>query len=45
MKHASETLVATPDLFLKHSDETLATYVQNNLNTQKHAYETLAKNT
>jgi hypothetical protein len=25
MKHASETLVATPDLLLKHLDETLAT--------------------
>jgi hypothetical protein len=29
MKHASETLAATPDLLLKHPDETLATYVQN----------------
>jgi hypothetical protein len=27
MKHASETLAATPDLLLKHPDEILATYV------------------
>jgi hypothetical protein len=27
IKHASETLNATLDLFLKHLDETLATYV------------------
>jgi hypothetical protein len=27
MKHASETLAATPDLFLKHPDKTLATYL------------------
>jgi hypothetical protein len=26
----SETLAATPDLLLKHSNETLATYMQNN---------------
>jgi hypothetical protein len=43
MKHASETLAATPDLQLKHQDETLATYVQ--LKHLKHAYETLAKST
>jgi hypothetical protein len=29
MKHASETLVATPDLLLKYPDKTLATYIRN----------------
>jgi hypothetical protein len=29
MKHASETLVATLDLLLKHPDETPVIYVQN----------------
>jgi hypothetical protein len=29
MKHACETLAATPDLLLKYPDETLSTYVQN----------------
>jgi hypothetical protein len=27
IKHASETLAATPDILLKHPDETLAIYV------------------
>ena len=40
MKHASETLAATPGVLLKYPDETLATYVQ-----KQHVYETLAKNT
>ena len=31
LKHAYETLAATPDLFLKHLDETLATYVPNSM--------------
>jgi hypothetical protein len=30
MKHAYKTLAATPDLFLKYSDETLATYMRIN---------------
>jgi hypothetical protein len=40
IKHASETLAATPYILLKHPDETLATYVHN---IRKHAHETLAK--
>jgi hypothetical protein len=34
MKHASETLAATPNLLLKHPGETFATYIQNSRNTQ-----------
>jgi hypothetical protein len=41
MKHASETLAATSDLLLKHSDETLATYT----NKITETLETCVRNT
>ena len=39
----SEEEDATPDLLLKHSDATLATYVLRLMKHLKHASETLAK--
>jgi hypothetical protein len=43
MKHASETLAATPDLFLKFPNETPANIRTKQLKHSKHAYETLTK--
>ena len=45
LKHASETLAKTHEKYLKtiikdtqHQDKTIATYVQNICNIQKHTY-------
>jgi hypothetical protein len=43
LKHAYETLAATPDLLLKHPDKTLATYIRKQLKYLEHTCEKLTK--